>query len=105
MAREHGPIDIACLPVNGPILEVYGMPKQSGLPACMTPEEAVEAAMILGVQTLIPIHYGTFHNPPYYSETPHLMERLQRRAQEQKVNVEMLRPGESMTLAKKEIGI
>lgn len=103
IAREHGPIDIACLPVNGPILDVYGMPTQSGLPACMTPEEAVEAAKILGVQKLIPIHYGTFHNPPYYIETPHLMERLQCRAQEQKVNLEVLRSGQSLDLSKTRI--
>ncbi|WP_367756088.1 hypothetical protein [Ammoniphilus sp. 3BR4] len=65
----------------------------------MTPEEAVEAAKILGVQKLIPIHYGTFNNPPNYIETPNLMERLQCRAQEQKVDLEILIPGEPLNLS------
>ncbi|RXT04557.1 MBL fold metallo-hydrolase [Ammoniphilus sp. CFH 90114] len=96
IAREHGPFEAACLPVNGPVLEVYGLPQQSVLPACMTPEEAVEAAKILGAKRLVPIHFGTFHNPPYYIETPNLIERLERRAAERDVPLTILQAGESV---------
>jgi len=96
--REFGPLDVACLPVNGAVLNVYGLPVQSDLHACMTPEEAVEAARILDVEHLIPIHFGMFNNPPYYIETPNVMERLQNKANERGVNICLLHPGEYIKL-------
>lgn len=99
IAREHGPFEAACLPVNGPILEVFGLPQQSILPACMTPEEAVEAANLLWAKKLVPIHYGTFNNPPYYTEAPDLLERLKQRANDRGVNVAILEAGESHNIS------
>jgi L-ascorbate metabolism protein UlaG (beta-lactamase superfamily) len=98
ITREFGPLNVACLPINGAVLRVYGLSVQSELHACMTPEEAVEAAKILGVGNLIPIHFGMFNNPPYYIETPNVIERLQNRANERGVNVCLLYPGESIEL-------
>lgn len=72
--------------MNGPILDVYGMPKQSDFPACMTPTEVVEAAKIFGVRK-------------FYSKTPNLMERLRRRAQERRVTLEILISGERLNLS------
>jgi len=96
IARQHGPIEAAFLPVNGAVLHIPGLPEQSSLPACMTPEEAVEAARLLGAGRLVPIHYHTFHHPPFYIETPNLIERLTKRAQERAVHVALLEPGEKL---------
>jgi L-ascorbate metabolism protein UlaG (beta-lactamase superfamily) len=99
MEQQYGPIHAACLPVNGPILNVYGLKTQSSLPACLTPEEAVEAANILNVEFLVPIHYGTFHNPPYYCETAGVKERLLHRGEELGVNIIFLQPNDKLSLA------
>jgi len=97
IARQYGPFRVALLPVNGAVLTIPGLSVQSTLPACMTPEEAVEAARILGAGTLVPIHFQTFHHPPYYIETPNLLARLQRRAAERDVRLHVLEPGESLS--------
>lgn len=75
IARTYGPFDAACLPVNGAVLELPGM-TPSGQPICLTPEQAVSAAVVLGAGTLIPIHYGVIHHPPLYRQTPDLWDRL-----------------------------
>jgi L-ascorbate metabolism protein UlaG (beta-lactamase superfamily) len=93
MENQHGPFDAACLPVNGPILQVSGLKEQSLLPACLTPEEAVEAAKILGAK-LIPIHYATFHNPPYYCESENVEERISKQTKLQGIDVIFLKANE-----------
>jgi L-ascorbate metabolism protein UlaG (beta-lactamase superfamily) len=98
MEQQFGPIQVACLPVNGPILEVRGLKTQSRLPACLTPEEAVEAAKILEARYLVPIHYKTFNNPPYYCETDDVEGRLLRSAKELAVKVKILRGNEHFSL-------
>lgn len=75
IASTYGPFDAACLPVNGAVLELPGR-KPSGQPICLTPEQAVSAAVVLGARTLIPIHYGMIHHPPIYTQTPNLLDRL-----------------------------
>lgn len=96
--QQYGPIHAACLPVNGPILNVYGLKTQSNLPACLTPEEAVEAANILKAHYLVPIHYRTFHNPPYYCEIEGVEERLRKRGKELGVNIQFLAANEYLLL-------
>ena len=96
--HEHGPIDAACLPVNGPILTIEGLKRQSGIPACLTPEEAVEAAAILGAKTWIPIHFRTFHHPPYYVETKDIEARVKHHSKEKKIDVALLASGEEIAL-------
>lgn len=95
IARKYGPIDVVCAPVNGPVLSVPFLPVQSSLHVSMTPEEAVEGAALLQAKHLLPIHYGTFHNPPDYTETSNILERVLRRAKETSINVLPLQPGES----------
>jgi L-ascorbate metabolism protein UlaG (beta-lactamase superfamily) len=97
MENQYGPIHAACLPVNGPILQVVGLKEQSQLPACLTPEEAVEATKLLGAK-LIPIHYSTFNNPPYYSETENIEERLIKRANLRGVEVTFLKTNEQIIM-------
>lgn len=95
-AEKFGPFDAAFLPVNGATLELPGM-RPSGQPICLTPEQAVAAADILGAGALVPIHYGTMHHPPLYTETPNIADRLAEAAQG-KVNLRMLKSGESIEL-------
>ncbi|WP_134699340.1 MBL fold metallo-hydrolase [Ammoniphilus sp. YIM 78166] len=75
ICEKFGPFDVACLPINGAILSVSEL-TPSGQPICLTPEQAVSAAVILKAKALIPIHYGAFHSPPNYSQTENATERL-----------------------------
>ncbi|MBN2909434.1 MBL fold metallo-hydrolase [Polycladomyces sp. WAk] len=95
IAEQHGPFDIAFLPVNGAIVEEEEL-TPSGQPICMTPEQAVSAALVLRAKKIVPIHYGTFHNPPVYNETPDLVDRLMKSARQQNVILEMLEPKQSI---------
>jgi len=95
-AQNYGPFDAAFLPVNGAVLELPGM-KPSGQPICLTPEQAVAAAAVLGARTLVPIHYGTMQSPPIYNETPNIAARLAA-ASEGKVKVSMVKTTETVAL-------
>ncbi|MCZ8520936.1 MULTISPECIES: MBL fold metallo-hydrolase [Paenibacillus] len=96
IAGTYGPFDAACLPVNGAVLELPGR-TPSGQPICLTPEQAVSAAAILGAGTLIPIHYGAIHHPPVYTQTPDIEARLAAAAQG-KVKLSLLQAGESLII-------
>lgn len=94
--QQYGSFDVAFLPINGAVLNVKGLRKQSKLPACLTPEEANEAAEILGAKNLVPIHFGTFHHPPHYQETENCIERLLE--VESEVVIKVLNDGEKIEL-------
>lgn len=95
---KYGPFDIACLPINGAVLNVKGLHEQSTHPACLTPEEAVEAAKLLGA-ALLPIHYGMFDNPPYYCEADNALKRVEESAKVRGVELYALQPGEWVDLS------
>jgi L-ascorbate metabolism protein UlaG (beta-lactamase superfamily) len=95
-ARKFGPFDAAFLPVNGAVMELPGV-TPSGQPICLTPEQAVAAAQVLGAGTLIPIHYGSMNHPPIYNETPDISGRLAASAAG-KVQVRMLKTLESIAI-------
>lgn len=95
IAREYGPFDWAFLPINGVIAAYPGL-EPSGLPATLTPKQACVAARILHASKLCPIHYGTFNNPPLYVEQPNLLEALAQAAREEKVDVRLLNPGDTL---------
>lgn len=96
--HQFGTFDLACLPINGAVL-TFSRLVSVDEPACMTPEQAVSAALVLQAKRLLPIHYGTFHHPPVYMETPHALERLAATASTKQVDVCALQPGESLLLA------
>jgi L-ascorbate metabolism protein UlaG (beta-lactamase superfamily) len=75
LVNHYGPIDVAFLPINAAIVRDKGM-TPSNQPICMGPEQASAAASILNCKVLVPIHYGTFCNPPVYNETDIPIERL-----------------------------
>lgn len=97
IAKQHGPFDAVYLPVNGAIVMDDGM-TPSGEPICMTPEQAVSAAVVLGTERLVPIHFAAFHNPPVYLETPDMESRLYVAAKAKGVTLHVLKPGDRMDL-------
>lgn len=74
IARDHGPFDVAFVPVNGVIARFEGY--EVNVPVTMTPEQAVEAAGALGATTVCAMHYGLFHNPPFYVEQADIERRF-----------------------------
>jgi len=93
IARTFGAFDAAFLPINGAVIQDPDL-TPSGEPLCMTPEQAVSAAVVLGAKQLIPIHYGAFHHPPAYQQTERMMERLHAAAGARGVSVRVLEPKE-----------
>lgn len=78
-ARAHGPFEVAFLPINGFVGQLPGMTPTT-VPSTMTPQQAVEAAHVLGARAVCPIHYGLFDNPPVYVESPDPLAALQQAA-------------------------
>lgn len=97
MKEKYGPIDAAFLPINGAVVNEPGM-IHSKQPICMTPEQAVSAACILEAKHLIPIHYGSFHNPPIYFETENVEQRLITTAMEVNIGFHLLKPMEKLEI-------
>lgn len=74
IARDHGPFDVAFLPVNGVVARFDGY--DATVPVTMTPEQAIEAAFALSSTTACAMHYGLFNNPPIYTEQPDIENRF-----------------------------
>lgn len=67
--RERtGPIDVAFLPINGPIVSLPHRQPPTGVPAAMTPQQAAAAAAILQARLTVPVHYDAVHHPPVYAQ-------------------------------------
>ncbi len=66
--EKGGEIKFAFLPIGGfmPFFRKFHQ----------TPEEALKGFKILGAETLIPIHFGTWHLIPYYAKGERALERL-----------------------------
>jgi L-ascorbate metabolism protein UlaG (beta-lactamase superfamily) len=75
IARRFAPIDIALLPINGVVVQLDGF-TPTEVPATLTPEQAVEAAIVLQARVACAIHHGLFHNPPLYTEQDDAVERF-----------------------------
>lgn len=93
IAREHGAFDWAFLPVNG-VIAIYPGMEPSGLPATLTPKQACVAAHLLHAAKLCPMHYGTFNNPPTYTEQDNALGALTSAAEEKRVELRIAKPGE-----------
>ncbi len=79
IVRAVGPIDVAFLPINGPLVQIPAVQPPSPSPAVMTSEEAAVAAHLLRAKLCVPIHYS-LHHPPEYVETPRAVERFAEKA-------------------------
>ena len=67
IAARLAPFDLAFLPINGVIAQLDGF-TATEVPATLTPEQAIETALILRAQAACAIHHGLFDNPPRYRE-------------------------------------
>lgn len=97
ISKKYGPFSAALMPVNGAIVHDSDM-ISSNQPICLNPEQAVSAAKILGAKLLIPIHYGSFHNPPYYFETENVEKRIKAAARKDSVTIAFLQHKEEICL-------
>lgn len=94
IGRQFGPFDAAFLPING---ACFGWRKPvSEIPAVLTPEQAVAAAVVIGARLIIPIHYGIV-GADSYEEVAHPEAALIEAARKRNVGVEIVRPGEWVT--------
>ena len=90
IGRQFGPFDAAFLPVNG---ARFGWRKPvSGMPAVLTPEQAVAAATILGARRLVPIHYG-ISGISEYVEIEDPIGRLREAARDKPISIQVMAPG------------
>jgi L-ascorbate metabolism protein UlaG (beta-lactamase superfamily) len=90
IGRQYGPFDAAFLPING--AKFSWRKPFTDVPAVMTAEQAVAAAVVLGARTIVPIHYGVV-GAEGYAEDPHAEEGLRSFARSRGVEIQILRPG------------
>jgi L-ascorbate metabolism protein UlaG (beta-lactamase superfamily) len=90
IGKQLGPFDAVCLPVNG--FRYSPRDPDIDVPSSLTPEQAVEAAYVLGAKRLVPIHYGL--SAPFYREEEDIVGRLQARAALRGIGLELLKPGD-----------
>ena len=90
IGAQFGPIDVAFLPINGAMVATRPSTRSS---AVMTPQQAVDAARLLGVRSAVPIHFG-LNSPPNYVEVDNPLQTFLDLAAEQELTVQPLRPGE-----------
>jgi len=96
IGRQLGPFDAAFLPING---ARFGWRKPvSDVPAVLTPEQAVAAAVVLDARLIVPIHYG-IQGADAYEEQPDPEESLREAARKRNIGVEVVRPGQWLTWA------
>jgi L-ascorbate metabolism protein UlaG (beta-lactamase superfamily) len=98
IAGRHGPIDVAFLPVNGPVVDLPHRQPPSALVAAMDPGQAVTAARLLGAQAAVPIHYDTFHAPPVYAQVHKPAAAFARAGRDAGLPVTVLGTGEEMVV-------
>lgn len=94
IGRQYGPFDAAFLPINGARFE-WRKPV-SDVPAVLTPEQAVAAALIVGAKLIVPIHYGV-SDAEGYKEMPECERLLLAAAQKRGIGVEVVPPGDWLT--------
>lgn len=97
IARRYQAFDAAFLPINGVIAQVAGFTPTS-VPATLTPEQAIEAAVVLRARRACPIHYGLFHNPPRYVEQENALERFRAAARRRAITVAAPQNGALMSI-------
>ncbi|MCB5907559.1 MBL fold metallo-hydrolase [Streptomyces pinistramenti] len=95
IAKDHGPFDVAFLPIAGVLTQREGF-TPTNQPATLTPEQAVEAAVVLGAKTACAIHYELFDNPPYYAEQDDVRGRFLRAAKARGVHAVAPGDGEAV---------
>jgi L-ascorbate metabolism protein UlaG (beta-lactamase superfamily) len=99
IAERAGPIDVALLPINGPVLDLPHAQPPSPLPSALTPEQAVVAGRLLGARLAVPMHYGGFDVPGRYMPADGALSRFLAAAAAAELPARVLEPGEPLELA------
>jgi len=97
IADRYQPFDVVFLPINGVVAQPPGFTPTS-VPATLTPEQAIEAAFVLGARRACPIHHGLFHNPPGYVEQENAPARFRAAARLRAIAVVAPRDGELLEI-------
>jgi L-ascorbate metabolism protein UlaG (beta-lactamase superfamily) len=97
IARRYAPFGVAFLPINGVRVRLAGF-TATDVPATLDPEQAIEAAVVLGASSVVAIHRGLFHNPPTYVEQHDAQPRMQEAASRRQVHVLALNDGQGVEL-------
>lgn len=93
IAQAYGPFDIAFVPINGARINM-GKVTDTGMPAVMTPEQAVVAGKLLQAKYVCPIHYG--RPAGTYFETPDPENSFLQFANERKVTPLLVKEGDEV---------
>ncbi len=93
IAQAFRPFDAAFLPING-FRKISGRFTDSGISMCLTPQQAVAAAKILGAKTVCPIHYGKPSENYFEVDKPENNFILE--AARKEVNTSILKEGEGI---------
>lgn len=93
-----GPIDVALLPINGPVVDLPHRQPPHRLPVAMNPVEAATAALVMRAGLAIPIHYDMFDEPLKYEQVDRPAERFVEAAANLEVPTRVLDPGEALKL-------
>ena len=91
IGRQYGPFDAAFLPING--AKFSWRKPVTDVPAVMTAEQAVAAAVVVGARLVVPIHYGVV-GAEGYAEDVHAVDELRHFADRRHVDIEILKPGD-----------
>ena len=94
IAQFAGTIDVAFLPINGPVIQLPHLQPPSPFAAVLNPEEAAVAGHILGAGLVVPIHYGDINMPPVYVETQNPVTRFREQSEALGVSSMTAVPGE-----------
>jgi L-ascorbate metabolism protein UlaG (beta-lactamase superfamily) len=95
IARRYGSFDVAFLPINGFIAQLEGF-TSTDIPGSLTPEQAIEAAVVLNARTACAIHHTLFDNPPLYAQQPNAVGRFHVAARRRGVHA--IAPGDGEAL-------
>jgi L-ascorbate metabolism protein UlaG (beta-lactamase superfamily) len=97
IARHYHSFDAAFLPINGVLTQLPGFTPTS-VPATLTPEQAIEAALVLRARLACPIHHGLFHSPPRYVEQHNALARFRTAARRRGIEAVAPRDGEPVPI-------
>lgn len=98
IAMRMGAIDLALLPVNGPIVSLPHRQPPSPFPAALDPEQAAVAAKLMGARAAVPMHYDTLGKVPHYIQREDPVAAFEIAADERGVEVFRLEAGEETVL-------
>lgn len=96
IGRAYGPFDVALLPING-ARQNLGRYADLGVPAVLTPDQAVAAAQLLGARLVVPIHFGQ-PDPPDYVEVADAFDEFRRAAARAAMPIRQLGAGDAFVV-------